>query len=660
MELIYSWIEKYRTYRKVELNFSKKFFIKYDSQNNSIMIERNKDYCSLNEKHIANINAIVGKNGVGKTNLLDLIGMRVEDRNKNNDEFEIRFKNGQKIKGMYRTEEIIIIKNSIYFFIYYLSINEDGEELFCIEGNDIDSFREILEPEIDLDQNYFREKYWFSYICTYSNGKLHVKYKLNHSVKDRYISRIVEKDRLAIISFREKLNKKDYDSNSTESADECRMCIPRRVTIFNSKFLSNKIQMLYDQMKNEERIMFKDDNYVIEIKYNDFALNQAQMNESEILYSYEMLKNEQDRARCRILAAYIYKYYKSEYEEDSKRRMNIEKNLKAINIKGSNIEDYISYYKEIVSTIFYDNFENIIDTEYAIKSYNEFFNLLFKSKSVLLEENILKFNINDECNIEEIKEFIRLTIDQESISHIEGMYYMFYNFFEYEIYNMSDGEKAFLGFYASLHEQISQLAANKDEYIILLDEPEARMHPELARNFINDLIKFLDGFSKEGKKFQIIISTHSPFILSDIYSGNIVYLEKNSEGYTIPLNKNINTFGANIHSLLKDGFFMNSTIGEYAKQKINNLISALKPTGKDDLSGNFKYKEIDEIVEFLKVKSIEDIKNLINIIGEPIISIKLKEMLDTCIRNGNKDIYKERLKNKIELLQKELDSLDKE
>jgi len=99
------------------------------------------------------------------------------------------------------------------------------------------------------------------------------------------------------------------------------------------------------------------------------------------------------------------------------------------------------------------------------------------------------------------------------------------------------------------------------------------MHPELARNFINELILFLDDLNDDKKKFQVIISTHSPFILSDIQSNNIIYLEKDDLGHCKPVKKTLNTFCANIHTLLKDGFFMTSTMGEYATNKIKEVIS---------------------------------------------------------------------------------------
>jgi len=71
MELVYAWVEKFRNYKDVELNFSERFIIKLDRHNKNIKIEPNKSYTAIYPEYISNINAVVGKNGVGKTNLLE-------------------------------------------------------------------------------------------------------------------------------------------------------------------------------------------------------------------------------------------------------------------------------------------------------------------------------------------------------------------------------------------------------------------------------------------------------------------------------------------------------------------------------------------------------------------------------------------------------------
>lgn len=108
---------------------------------------------------------------------------------------------------------------------------------------------------------------------------------------------------------------------------------------------------------------------------------------------------------------------------------------------------------------------------------------------------------------------------------------------------------------------------------IFLDEIELYFHPEYQRQFVNRLLFLLKEVNFiRIKGLNFILITHSPFILSDIPKNNVMFLEKGTQVY--PMTEN--TFGANIHTLLQHGFFLNSMpIGEFAKEKINKLFHVL-------------------------------------------------------------------------------------
>ena len=70
--------------------------------------------------------------------------------------------------------------------------------------------------------------------------------------------------------------------------------------------------------------------------------------------------------------------------------------------------------------------------------------------------------------------------------------------------------------------------------------------------------------------FNIIIVTHSPFILSDIPKENILYLDK---GKTQDREMFISPLAANISDILYQSFFLrNGFIGEWARTKINEIL----------------------------------------------------------------------------------------
>ena len=78
---------------------------------------------------------------------------------------------------------------------------------------------------------------------------------------------------------------------------------------------------------------------------------------------------------------------------------------------------------------------------------------------------------------------------------------------------------------------------------------------------------------KRVRRINITFTTHSPFILSDIPLCNVLFLKEGKPCYEAMQE---NTFGANIHSMLRNGFFLPSLpIGEFAHEKINMLFERL-------------------------------------------------------------------------------------
>lgn len=108
---------------------------------------------------------------------------------------------------------------------------------------------------------------------------------------------------------------------------------------------------------------------------------------------------------------------------------------------------------------------------------------------------------------------------------------------------------------------------------LIFDELELYLHPEYQRVYINNLIIVLRKIQQVTKQndiyYNILMVTHSPFILSDIPTQNILKL---NAGKPAPDN-GINSFAANIYDLLKDEFFLkNGAIGEYVSVKIKEVL----------------------------------------------------------------------------------------
>lgn len=140
-------------------------------------------------------------------------------------------------------------------------------------------------------------------------------------------------------------------------------------------------------------------------------------------------------------------------------------------------------------------------------------------------------------------------------------------------YDFSTGQLQRLKLYSRLNFAFNRLDKNHSNGIlVMLDEAELAMHPEWQRTMIRDLLKFIGKIAKNHAPVQVIMTTHSPLMLSDIPSMNVIRLEKDK----IENEKTSETFGANLYDLLNDSFFLGGGfIGAFADDKIQKIISGL-------------------------------------------------------------------------------------
>ncbi len=204
------------------------------------------------------------------------------------------------------------------------------------------------------------------------------------------------------------------------------------------------------------------------------------------------------------------------------------------------------------------------------------------------------------------------------------------NVFYFDLYpKMSDGQYQLVYLFNMIYSKI-----NENNILLLIDEGENYLHPNWQKNYLLYLIEFLTNNFLD-KQVHIILTSHSPFLLSDLPKENVIFLKKGKQ-----VDVDINPFGANIHTLLSHGFFMEGGLmGEFAKGKIDDVIKLLNTPNK--LSDN----------------EIQDCENIISIIGEPIIKNQLRKMLDSKRLKKVDEIDKlteeiELIKHRIEMLRK--------
>lgn len=195
---------------------------------------------------------------------------------------------------------------------------------------------------------------------------------------------------------------------------------------------------------------------------------------------------------------------------------------------------------------------------------------------------------------------------------------------------------------------------------IILDEIEIYYHPDMQRELTYSILNSLENIKSNGEigieSIHLIYLTHSPFILSDIPSSNILRL---SNGVIKSIEQR--TFASNIHDLLANDFFLkDGFMGEYARRKITETISYLNSERlkikvseiKSELNNdnhsesdiNILKEELENIQnEFDTIKVINSDRSfhqkLIELIGEPVLRNKLSEMMASLMETEEKQQY---------------------
>lgn len=176
--------------------------------------------------------------------------------------------------------------------------------------------------------------------------------------------------------------------------------------------------------------------------------------------------------------------------------------------------------------------------------------------------------------------------------------------------HLSSGERQFLYLvstiiYHALNIKSAAEDPNRTIYKnlnIVLDEVEICFHPEYQRTFVKKLVDTITRMKlNDYFDINILVTTHSPFLLSDIPQKNILYLK---DGY-VPKGvvRYKNTFAANIGDILNQSFFLeDGFMGEIAKQKIRDIVAKSKQ--------GYELKDVKDIIslvgdDFLKSELVK-------------------------------------------------------
>lgn len=173
--------------------------------------------------------------------------------------------------------------------------------------------------------------------------------------------------------------------------------------------------------------------------------------------------------------------------------------------------------------------------------------------------------------------------------------------------HLSDGEHQFV------HTTAICLLLKDAESLLLMDEPETHFNPSWRSRFISILDETLKvacddnkiPFDEVNLRKEILITSHSPFIISDCLPTNVFVLNKDKFGNTeakSAAEKGVNTFGTSISLLMARFFGSNATIGTLAEKGIKEIVE--KGGSKDDIKRKLNETFGDSVEKLLAIDNL--------------------------------------------------------
>ena len=511
----------------------------------------------------------------------------------------------------------------------------------------------------------------FKYRLNYSNEieSVHCVVGENGSGKTRLINSLLEKDEYSIAKFYQdtkdilaysfvkysasvELNKLQVNSSGSIDISTSAYLNTMDLVNLNREDSIKQVKVVIDYYKKGNKNT-KWQN-LIELSDKRVFLRLNQIGEGIISYNKYYLKgnnlNDEWEKKLKEIIKYVHK----------------EKNIIKVLLRKffAVFSDYIVFNlsrEQIVSLINEINPKTIQPTERFYLDLNKFLNNtkskitqlrnFFNDLSTIISNvgrNFVFTKDDDRKTLEDIFKGLNTEESDNLISQET------FSVLEFAWNGLSSGELALLNLLGRLNSVKSNLSS---KILVLLDEVDLGLHPEWQRNWVNRVLPIIGKIMKKRNgAVRVILSTHSPIILSDFLAEDVIYLPEEP-------NKKLKTFGQNIYSLFKNSFFLEAPKGAFSQQVIEDLLKIFGNSSNDVL-----IQERAAYEEFISKYSLqfdketpgyevrEFFEELIDMIGEDIIRNHLKKQIKK-VRWNNDQKDSLDYEKKIEKLEEQIKEL---
>lgn len=547
-ELVYVYVEQiYSRIRKQSVNFSNKYAVSYDGE--KLQIEEKGRSLPENfwSSKISNISLIIGKNGIGKSSLLDLISFGQKNRQKFIPRVQF-FQIFHVDNDLFYFEGSSALKNKLFgqqapsandFFFEVTSKNE-----FVIQPAPNNFVMDInyqkLMPRIDwVDKNSITNERSRN-VNRYLNSSVATIDILNFLSEQQ---NVFQSENVVVkIKQRKNYNRSSADilyclyQGSERDLRDKEEGFSSIIDNINRRFGGGQNQKYYNRgIQDSIYGNYKKDYFILRLLEKEVIGSiQEAINQNRISIVEEVLRRKKDRF-------YI------EFSHDEKGRSFEES--PEINYRDE-LYSRTGYMLNLLEFLQHD--EQQLRKKARPMDYSRLVGLLSDIDASFFDTtNILSFKLADMHKIE-------ANVVAELSEKYHDMLLMKFR-------NLSDGEMVYLNTFVKIKTAVDE----SENLLLVLDEPDLNLHPEWSRRFIQNLVTTVDNYSQG--RVQVVMSSHSPFLVTDFPRENVFMIsetEKKKEKLIQPAHK---SFAGNLYDVALDSFFLDFPMGEFVRNKLNHL-----------------------------------------------------------------------------------------
>jgi ABC-type dipeptide/oligopeptide/nickel transport system ATPase component len=524
MKICYIWVEHFRNFKRKGINFSSNVKFDFDPEQKFLqrtLLPKLPQNFFDDENRIEEVTGLIGKNGSGKSNSVDLLLKAIKGSSKylKTDFFIITEENGEYICHKSFIHDSTLIRSDFPLLqanyqgslenlkvIYFSNVFDEKENLFDEAISDI-SVNKISHPSYRL-RKMLNEKSNFV--------------KQHEFIKSKYFYLLeVDKPYSVLITSKVWLNHRFSTSTLKNMFGQ-----------FTDKFIDYRRNMRsrYRETRQENKLLFT-------LKYSTILESLEAILKSSLSYEikqdflniffYQSFSNINTRE---ILDNHLHLIKKFHFESTEEGLDNFRTDL----------SHKISFFEYADSSFFEFNYYNEGDRN---KRY-EYFEVTYDIFKEIFNDNYSK------------------------------------TFFKPDSYNVVDwvgissGYKAYFNLYASIMDELRRTRSRN--ILLCIDEGDLYLHPKWQLEFLDKLLTILPKMYLG--RLQLILTSHSPFLLSDLPKQCVTIIDNDSsfikeDGFKLE----IDTFAGNIYNLYAQPFFLeNRTVSDFARRKLVKIFGIIE------------------------------------------------------------------------------------